>query len=173
VGPTDDQPRETEAAAAIQGGRERGLVLHKLMEEVLTGETSDDTASLTARAAELLSQINAPGVAIEPTELAATIARTLQLSQVAELRPRLMPECRVYGREASGNEEILISGIADALALGPDSTIDVVIDWKSDVDPDAASLAHYREQLGTYRAATGAARALLVMMTTGNVIELG
>ena len=83
-----------------------------------------------------------------------------------------MPECRVYGRETCGNDETLISGIADALALAPDSTIDVVIDWKSDVDPDTASLAHYREQLGTYRAVTGASRALLVMMTAGKVIEV-
>jgi hypothetical protein len=39
TGSADDQPPELEAAVLVQGGRERGLILHKLMEEVLTGET--------------------------------------------------------------------------------------------------------------------------------------
>jgi ATP-dependent helicase/nuclease subunit A len=130
-----------------------------------------------ARAEELLSQLDGDRAAgnartIAPTELAATVTRTLQLPQIAELRPRLLPERTIYGRETCGNEETLISGIADALALAPDSTIDVVVDWKSDVDPDTASLAPYRAQLGTYRAVTGTSRALLVMMTAGKVIEV-
>jgi exodeoxyribonuclease-5 len=29
----------------VQGGRERGLILHKLMEEVLTGETPEAEAA--------------------------------------------------------------------------------------------------------------------------------
>ena len=29
----------------VKGGRERGLVVHKLLEEVLTGETGEDTES--------------------------------------------------------------------------------------------------------------------------------
>jgi exodeoxyribonuclease-5 len=35
---------ELEAAALVQGGRERGPILHKLMEEVLTGETPEAEA---------------------------------------------------------------------------------------------------------------------------------
>ena len=39
TGSADDQPPELDAASPVQGGRERGLILHKLVEEVLTGET--------------------------------------------------------------------------------------------------------------------------------------
>ena len=54
--------------------------------------------------------------------------------------------------------EILISGTADAVALDTDTTIDVVIDWKSDVALDARKLNAYRGQLEAYRKATGASR---------------
>ena len=30
---------------AVQGSRERGIILHKLMEEVLSGETGDDVST--------------------------------------------------------------------------------------------------------------------------------
>ena len=37
----DGAPADGTAAATIQGGRERGTILHKLIEEVLTGETAE------------------------------------------------------------------------------------------------------------------------------------
>ena len=41
MGATDDQPRNPETTIEVQGGRERGLILHKLMEEILSGEIDD------------------------------------------------------------------------------------------------------------------------------------
>ena len=49
----DNEPPADEAIA-VQGGRERGLVIHKLFEEVLTGETADDVAALIDRVGELI-----------------------------------------------------------------------------------------------------------------------
>ena len=40
------QPDNAAVAGAIRGGRERGLVVHKLLEEVLTGETPDHAETL-------------------------------------------------------------------------------------------------------------------------------
>lgn len=40
---------EPEMLITVQGGRERGLVIHKLLEEVLTGETADDLVALGTR----------------------------------------------------------------------------------------------------------------------------
>ena len=45
-----EQLPTTDTERAIGGGRERGLVLHKLVEEVLTGELTEDGAALKARA---------------------------------------------------------------------------------------------------------------------------
>jgi exodeoxyribonuclease-5 len=59
VAPKDDAAQATGASAAVQGGRVRGLVLHKLLEEVLTGETAEDADSLAARAAELSAMLAA------------------------------------------------------------------------------------------------------------------
>jgi hypothetical protein len=119
----------------------RGTILHKLMEEVLTGETQDTAAELERRATELLIQLDRepsvdPKNGIAPKELAATIIRTLNLPEIAALRPRLMPELSV------GTTETLVAGIADAVAPDGEDGIEAIIDWKSDVEinPDRLAL---------------------------------
>ena len=66
--------------------------------------------------------------------------------------------------------EIFVSGIADAVARDVNDKIEVIIDWKSDVEMNANKLAAYRAQLGDYRKQTGAERALLVLMTAGKIL---
>ena len=161
----------------VAGGTTRGTILHKLMEEVLTGETADDAKALTQRSAELLSQLSVapnadPKLGISPTELAETIIRTLCLPEIIALRPRLVPEHAVYGHVTGTDGEILVAGIVDAVTIGGNGQIEVVIDWKSDVAIQTERLNAYRSQLQTYYRHTAAARALLVLMTTGKVIQL-
>lgn len=171
-------PESVEAAGPvieIAGSATRGTILHKLMEEVLTGETKDTASELEYRAAELLVQLarepaSDPKLGISPIELASTISRTLNLPEIAALRPRLVPEQPVFGHESSGTTETLISGIADAIARDAHEQVEVIVDWKSDVEMNADKLAAYRAQLGDYRKQTGADRALLVLMTAGKVI---
>ena len=86
-------------------------------------------------------------------------------NRAASARP--LPNCRVNGRETSANGEILISGTADAVALNTDTTIDVVIDRKSNIELDAGKLNAYLDQLEAYRNATDASRALVLLMTSG------
>ena len=140
----------------VAGGATRGTILHKLMEEVLTGETSDDATALVQRATELLSQLGVapsadPKLGISPTELAETIMRTLRLPEIAALRPRLVPEHTIYGHLTGTEGDVLVSGIADAVAADGDGQIEVVVDWKSDVVLNADKLTTYRGQLDTYR----------------------
>jgi len=66
---------------------------------------------------------------------------------------------------------MLVSGIADAVVRDANDQVEVVVDWKSDVEISEAKLADYRAQLGDYRKQTSAGRALLVLMTTGKVLE--
>jgi exodeoxyribonuclease-5 len=161
----------------VAGGAMRGTILHKLMEEVLTGETSDDAKALAQRATELLSQLGVapsadPKRSISPAELAETIIRTLCLPEIVALRPRLVPEHTVFSHLTGADGDILVSGIADAVAVDGNGQIEVVIDWKSDVMGSASRQNAYERQLETYRKHTAAARALLVLMTTGRVIEV-
>jgi ATP-dependent exoDNAse (exonuclease V) beta subunit len=170
------EPTEIEPIAVV-GSSRRGIVLHKLMEEVITGETSDAAVDLEARAAELLVHlgVNAasdPMTGLSPSELSATVLRTLALPAVSELRPRLVAELPVFGNSIASGEEILVSGQADAVAVDEQGEIDVVVDWKSDVDPSPSALTHYQQQLGDYRKQTGARRAILVFMTAGKVFEI-
>jgi hypothetical protein len=157
----------------IQGGRERGLVLHKLMEEVLTGETADDVATLQARASELLIQMGLPdaedaATGLSSLEMATAIQRTLQLPDIAELRPRLLPEFRVYAASVVGQTASLTAGIADAVAYVGEQ-IQTVVDWKSDVNPTPADIEMYRDQVRSYLKATGAVLGLIVFVTSGSI----
>jgi exodeoxyribonuclease-5 len=161
----------------VAGSATRGTILHKLMEEILTGETKDDLEPLTNRATELLSHLTIkpstdPSVGIAPRELAETIVRTLHLPEIVNIRQRLVPEVHTYARGTSESGESLISGISDAVAIGLHGAVEAVIDWKSDVDPSVATLNTYRDQLTAYCRATNAARGLLILMTPGKIVEV-
>lgn len=158
------------AATPIVGaGRLRGLVLHKLMEEVLTGEISEVAADLEARADVLVQQlaeqfcatVNLPAAA----EMAAAVVRTLALPDIASVRAKLQVEFGVYA-DLGGNE--LLAGRADAIAFeGEDA--DIVFDWKSDVAPSGATVTEHVSQLSAYIQATAAKRGALVYMTSGAI----
>jgi exodeoxyribonuclease-5 len=143
------------------------------MEEVLNGEASNCANALLARASELLTQLAVPtDEGISPHELAQTVVRTLAIPEIAALRPRLVPEYTIYGSHTDGATEIIVSGIADAVAYDVEGHIDTVIDWKSDVDITPDRLNSYRGQLETYRRHTSARQAFLVLMTHGKLIAL-
>ena len=157
-----------------QGGRERGLILHKLMEEVLTGETSSYKRLLQVRAAELVAQLgleDEQDASTGPcsTEMAATIERTLQLPEIEALHPRLVPEFRVFTNSIEGSAATLTAGIADAVAIDEDGHIDVVVDWKSDVNPRAEQIAMYRKQIRDYLRSTAAQTGLIVFLSSGRI----
>jgi ATP-dependent exoDNAse (exonuclease V) beta subunit len=163
--------------AAIQGSRERGLILHKLFEEVLTGETADDSTALAVRATELIAKFPRLATADAPRpisaqELADCVTRTLKLPEIAPLRATLVPEYPVYRAIEEGSCETATSGVADALTLGADGRPVVVIDWKSDVRPDARTVEHYCSQVRAYLDITGAQRGLIVFVTTGAIVAV-
>ena len=174
-GAADDELPELEAAALVQGGRERGLILHKLMEEVLTGETPEAEAALVERAGHLIralgqSPVADPATGLSAQELATCVARTLALPEIAALRPDLLAELPVYAAEEADGVETVTAGIADALTVDVDGRPVVVVDWKSDVNPDDKALEHYRAQVRAYLDMTSAERGLIVLMTKGTVI---
>jgi ATP-dependent exoDNAse (exonuclease V) beta subunit len=172
--PLERLPRADDERKAIQGGRERGLILHKLLEEVLTRETDEDVAALQARAAELLAQLGLAeaedaATGLSSSEMASTVHRSLQLPDVAALRSRLVPEIRVYAGVQAGQRMSLTAGIADAVATGEEGRVETVIDWKSDVDPTTDQNDNYRGQVRDYLVATGAQVGLLVFLTSNRV----
>jgi hypothetical protein len=63
----------------VGAGRVRGLLLHKLMEEVLTGELAEDIVSFAGRARALLAELvldaAESGALPDCDEIAATPAR--------------------------------------------------------------------------------------------------
>ena len=171
----DDTAADPPALLEVQGGRERGLVLHKLIEEVLTGETLASAEALQRRAGELIVALGRVSNAdaadgLSPRELAGCIERTLALPEIAAIRSELLPEFAVYGTREAVEGETAIAGIVDALTIDADGKPRIIVDWKSDVAPNQAMIEHYRQQVSTYLELTGAERGLIVLMTSGKVI---
>jgi len=158
----------------IQGGRERGLVLHKLMEEIFNGEVKDESQVLKNRASTLIAQLGLEdqmdaSLGTSSAEMASLVLRTLHIPDIAELRDRLQPEYCVYSAAQAERTLSLTAGVADAIACNAAGHIDVVIDWKSDVDPSPAIIGQYRTQVGDYLRASGASLGLIVFMTSGRI----
>lgn len=173
----DGAPADSAGGTAIQGGRDRGLILHKLIEEVLTGETAESPPELRGRAEVLIRALDRPVMedpseGLTPPELADCVVRALSLPEVASLRPRLVPEFAVYAAADMGVHEEAAAGIVDAIAFNADGKPDVVIDWKSDVDPVPETVEHYRGQLRAYLEMTGADRGLIVSLTSGSIVHV-
>ena len=173
----DGAPVDGPAAAAIQGGRERGTILHKLIEEVLTGETAETQPALAARAEALIRALGLPATddpaqGLAPAELAGCVLRALSLPEVAALRPGLVPELPVYASTETDTHEEATAGIVDAIAFDAGGAPQVVIDWKSDVDPSPETLDHYRAQVRAYLDMTGADRGLIVAVTSGAILPV-
>ena len=149
-------------------GALRGIILHKLMEELLTGELSSDREAAVVRTNALLSQLastmNEKKPLPSPAEMAETALRALALPEIAALQPYLVPEVAVW----AATEGYLAAGRADALAIR-EGRIDVAIDWKSDINPTANVRAAYGGQLRDYLEATGAERGAIVFLTLGEV----
>jgi ATP-dependent exoDNAse (exonuclease V) beta subunit len=171
------QPNAERVTPSVQGGRERGLILHKLLEEILTGETSEDAATLTERAHALIVAIGEtivddPSQGLSPGELAGCVIRTLALPEIVELRPTLAPEFSVYASMVVGDVEQAVAGISDAISFDPAGKPQIVIDWKSDVQPTLATIDHYRAQVRNYLDMTGTERGLIVMVTSGKIFTV-
>jgi hypothetical protein len=154
----------------IGAGRIRGLILHKLMEELLTGELSPH-GDVVVRATRLLDELLAidpvGGPFPVPAELAATALQTFRLSYVQRLLPVLVPEVSVWGELGPDK---LLAGRVDALAI-EDGRILEVLDWKSDRDTAMHRVAHV-QQLQNYLRATLAPRGSIIYMTTGEVVPV-
>jgi CRISPR-associated exonuclease Cas4 len=153
----------------VGAGALRGIILHKLIEELLTGELESTKKAATARADVLLSQLvsggSDSGPRPEPLEMADTALRTLAMPEIAVLRPYLVPELAIW----AARDTYLVAGRADALAIR-ENKIDIAIDWKSDVKPTMSVRAAYADQLRDYLDATGAARGALVFMSLNEVV---
>lgn len=156
-----------ETAATIGGGRLRGVVLHKLMEELATGELAANAGETEERADLLCRQLAAETTTSgrpDPAEMANTALRTFAHPELAPFRDRLASEVPLYGAAARPGE--LIAGRADAVARANDGAL-VAFDWKSDVAPSERDRSAYRAQLAQYMRALGAQRGAVVYMTSG------
>ena len=78
--------------------------MHKLLEEVLTGETACRVDALKIRARALLAQLGIseagrPEDGPHAPELAATTLRALAIPEIAKCRSRLVPEMTVFSAQ--------------------------------------------------------------------------
>jgi hypothetical protein len=85
----------------------------------------------------------------------------------------LLPEINVHGLDEQKPGSLkLVSGIADAVATDQAGRVDVVIDWKSDIELIPAASKEHRAQLRQYMKATGCRLGAIVYMTLGQIDEV-
>ena len=78
----------------------------------------------------------------------------------------------MFASETVDGVETATGGVADAVGYNAQGKPHVIVDWKSDVEPEAKVLEHYSEQVGSYLAATGATSGLIVFATSGRMIRV-
>ncbi|WP_246705514.1 exodeoxyribonuclease V subunit beta [Rhizobium sp. P40RR-XXII] len=160
----------TDGQRIVGAGALRGNVLHKLMEEFLNGELSDGEDEVIRRAAQLLDQLQAvvdddPNERRpDPEEMGRTALRTLRMPDLEPFMGRLVPEISLWAAAPPR----YLAGRADAAWIDGDR-IALVIDWKSDVNPDATAQGAHAAQLRDYLSVTGAERGAVVYMSAGHV----
>jgi ATP-dependent exoDNAse (exonuclease V) beta subunit len=156
----------------VGGGRLRGVVLHKLMEEFLTGELDErDPNQVKERAETLLHELTGlteelPPSNLDPSEMARTAARTLTFPDITALRSHLIAEVPIWSTSKGGT---LTAGRADAVAV-QGNVLHAVLDWKSDVSPSRDDRSQHTAQLKDYLDATGAPKGAIVYMSLGEVV---
>lgn len=160
----------------VQGSAERGVVMHKLMEEILTGELKENEKDVERRANELIEQISSSKeIDIKDMNseiIAREIMQTLALPQISSIRPRLVPEIATYSSTDHRNAEAVTFGVIDAVELGEDNSIKTIVDWKSDRNPSSEIIQMYREQINKYMEMNSASRGMIVFMGSGKVIDI-
>jgi CRISPR-associated exonuclease Cas4 len=151
------------------GGTLRGIILHKIMEEFVTGELEADIHAVRERSACLLQELSGSTAMpdLDLTELARTALRTWSLPELKDHRAGLIAEVPVYGCLA-GEEGRLVAGRADAVCYASGRPC-IVFDWKSDVATDAATRASYSSQIAQYAHVLGADRGAIVYMSLAEV----
>ncbi len=172
----DEVPEDPQGPQGVLAvGAARGILLHKIMEEIINDEVAPTADELAARAAVLAAQLQPlqSDAAVDPNEVAECALRAWRLPEVAGLHGRLEAEVEVAGvDESTPGSRVVWGGIADAVAVAADGSPDVVIDWKSDRYLSDDRIRHYQEQLSAYLHLTGAREGMLVLATTGQVIRI-
>ena len=177
VPPLADMPPSTDLTQTRQlpagAGQLRGTLLHKLIEEVFSGDLPCNLEALRDRAEKLLGQLisKLSGTELEmpdPTEVAACIRDIFSIEDVANVLPFLEAEVPVWHKDG----QTLLAGRVDAMIVREGKVLGV-LDWKSDVMPSTDVKSRYLSQVADYLAITGAVAGAVVFMTTGELVWIG
>jgi ATP-dependent exoDNAse (exonuclease V) beta subunit len=153
-------------AVVVGAGALRGIVLHKLMEELLTGLLVPDLAHLTDRASTLTQEAIVAGTTVpDPSEMAATALRTFSHEKLKPFIAKLVPEIPLFGARS---DTVLVSARADAIAFEAGVPV-AAFDGKSDVAPTLGDHDAYASQLLEYLELIGAEKGAVVYMTSGDI----
>ena len=132
-------------------------------------------ATSPARARELFTELVLGSIMVSPLpdadEIAATAWRTLQLPEIAaHARPARPGMADLHFECRSRQSPTALAGRIDAIAYDNERP-EIVVDWKSDIDPSERDMRERTGQMEEYLRATGAPRGALVYMTRAGVVN--
>jgi hypothetical protein len=76
------------------------------------------------------------------------------------------------GSTPDGQADVVTAGCTDATSFAANGKHQLVIDWKSDVDPASETVEHYRVQVRNYLGTTGIENGLIAFGTSGTVVHV-
>jgi ATP-dependent exoDNAse (exonuclease V) beta subunit len=159
----DDAVTTEPSEVTIGAGTRRGIILHRLMEELILGQVLPELDALIGRAAALTIEAPDDGAAMPLAEqLAATALRVFSHDALASFRGQLMAEVSLYGARSATE---LVSARADAVAIDDGRAV-AAFDWKSNINPTDAQRREHKAQLAQYLQLIHAPRGAVVYMTT-------
>lgn len=162
---------------SVKGGPIRGMIIHKLIEEILTGETAEEIEPLVNRAAMMLRELGqtdglTPDEGPNASEMANYVLRALAIEEIANMRKTFHAELPVFSIGDTKSSLVYVGGIVDALAINEGKNLKVVIDWKSDVEPAPSIIDDYNAQMRDYLMATDAQAGFLVFSNPSRIIKV-
>jgi ATP-dependent exoDNAse (exonuclease V) beta subunit len=157
--------------SVVGAGRLRGVILHKLMEELITGEVEESEVALVHRASVLLSQLASGrdgSSRPDAEEMGRTALQGIRHPSVAKWRSSLVAEVPVWGDDGQGN---LLSGRADAMAV-VEGEVRAVFDWKSDQSPGLDERQKHTAQMQTYLEGIGVREGIVLYLTSQEAVAI-
>ncbi|MBN9360885.1 MULTISPECIES: exodeoxyribonuclease V subunit beta [unclassified Devosia] len=154
----------------VGAGARRGVILHRLIEELIARLCAAGMEALIERASALLDEApDDEGEMPVAEQLAMTAMSVFLNEELDPYRDKLLAEVPLFGTVTS-NE--LISARADAIAIDEGGAI-AAFDWKSDVRPTDETMHQHRIQLAKYLQLIGAPTGAVVYLTSNEFHWIG
>lgn len=157
------------------GSKERGIIIHKIMEELLNNELLLDNIENRSKilTEQLKTEKNKENIAtIIHEEIKDTIIRTINIPLIKKNWNTLVPEFPVFeNKKYNDNFDENLYGIVDAVSI-VNNKPEIIIDWKTDISHNKQTEEQHKIQVKKYMETLNCTKGYIIYMTTQEIVEV-